>query len=494
MGLAELGFDPIRVASNLIHSDEDKMRRERARERFALYNDNCEPILDRLIGSVFAEEAVRTRLYKLSPIACANSFLKRVSDELARPIYAVPPLRTVDPGSAQGAYNGLLKEIRANERLDLASRLVVGGNRVLIYVYYVEGSGMCAEVLAPHQFSRIRDPRMPSSTAGIVYAREVYNSVGESVTHWVVWDDQQHFEMDSAGALVRDPVRHNFGRMPFVEICRPGTNGPQAECHAGADLVATSKAGFMLSLLALKNHKSQSHIQLAFVGNTEGFSKDQTLDEESVLTTSGDGQLFPINLQGDPGALLRTKEMLETTTAANYGISRDRLNQRQGEGGEENGLKERTAELMQMMRRAEMDLFDVLKTLSREHPEYQIADSATVKIDFGLLHHRVDRKTLLEIRQVERSMGLRSGVDDALEDNPELEGDREAAMEYIDDRMAEEAVIVEKRRALNIAKDVSSDAPGQSPADNGRMGPAVRDGKMTRDEAARMANEPPATD
>ena len=88
MGLAELGFDPIRVASNLIHSDEDKMRRERARERFALYNDNCEPILDRLIGSVFAEEAVRTRLYKLSPIACANSFLKRVSDELARPIYA----------------------------------------------------------------------------------------------------------------------------------------------------------------------------------------------------------------------------------------------------------------------------------------------------------------------------------------------------------------------------------------------------------------------
>ena len=60
-------------------------------------------------------------------------------------------------------------------------------------------------------------------------------------------------------------------------------------------------------------------------------------------------------------------------------------------------------------------------------------------------------------------------------------------MRWIDEKMAEEAVIIARRRALNIPADATADEPGQDPQHNGAMGPKVRSGAMTRDEAAAQA-------
>jgi hypothetical protein len=100
-----------------------------------------------------------------------------------------------------------------------------------------------------------------------------------------------------------------------------------------------------------------------------------------------------------------------------------------------------------------------------------------------------DRETQLKVREQERHMGVRSVLDDVLEDNPELGSDREAARKFADGKLEEEAWYVERRRSLNISGDAGPSNPGQTPEQNGAMGPKVRDGQMSRDEAGKKAVE-----
>jgi hypothetical protein len=73
------------------------------------------------------------------------------------------------------------------------------------------------------------------------------------------------------------------------------------------------------------------------------------------------------------------------------------------------------------------------------------------------------------------------------EDNAEIETDAQAA-EELANNVEIRAAVVELMRSLNIRTDANLDEPGQTPKANGEMGPAVRDGHMTRDQAAEMAS------
>jgi hypothetical protein len=108
-------------------------------------------------------------------------------------------------------------------------------------------------------------------------------------------------------------------------------------------------------------------------------------------------------------------------------------------------------------------------------------------VDLGQLFNRVDRETQLRIRREECSRGLRSRVDDVLEDNPEYGGDRALALAHLVEKSEEESVVVAKQRALNMPADADGENMGQNPSANGAMGPRVRDGEMSRDEAAERA-------
>ena len=486
MGLAKLG-DPTILVLDALTRTEEKIRRAFAKRRVALYRDDFEQILYNEIVAVFQDPAVRERFYPLMRMSGANSFLKRIADELARPLYATPPRRKVTgPAGVQEAYHALANEMRLNAKMSLTARLLVAANSVIQFPRVVPGKGMCLDVMTPDMVTVFPDPDRPTKALSITYDRMVYTAKGPT-THHVTWDDEQAFEMNANGDLVANPVRHSFGRIPMVEIHRRERWGEYWDNTTGKDLEAAALQTMLLNAMALKLHKSQSHKQLAFIGDVAGWAKNQTLDEESLLVGNGQGTLQSIDLQGDPSFLLKTKEAIETSVAANYGISRERLNQKAGsEGGDDHGLKERTAELAQVMREAEADLFEVVTLVSREHPTHRLAEGGAFSIDYGALHYRVDRKTQLEIRKMERSMGVRSILDDVYEDNPEITSEDEA-WEEIADNMAAEAAYIEERRALNIAEDATAEEPGQDPAQNGAMGPKVRDGRMTRDEAADVA-------
>jgi hypothetical protein len=497
MGLEILGGTPDdwgRQIAASIGSPVDTLRRQLARRRLLLYRDDFEAVIQEQLGIIFRDEAVRHKFYRLARLAGASSFLKRISDEVARPVYATPPTRRIRPAATkpdprnrssdaeQIKFNDLAKSVGLNRSMDLAARLIVACAPVFIIGRYIEDEGPTIDLATGDCVSVVVDPRKRTRALAIAYE--------QAPGRWVVVDDKRAFTVANGG-LASTVQPHDMGRIPVVEIHRRGRWGTYWDTQ-GQDLEVAALQMMFIDAVILKKHKSQSHIQLAFAGDSDGIPKNQIADEDSILMINGQGNLTPIDLQGDPSGLLKTKEVLETSVAANYGISRSRLNQ--GKDATDQPLNERTAEILSIMGEAEEDTYDLLQRLSKAG-ESPIVDGLHFAVDYRAMSHRMDPMEELAYWKELRANGLRSIVDDALALNPELDTEAEA-WEEITRNMADEAVYITQRRALNIADDASVETPGQNPKTNGAMGPKVKSGEMTRDEAAAQAKDgpPPKSD
>lgn len=494
MGMELIGGSPddwARVVRATVGTPTDIQRRILARRRICLYRDDFEAVIQEQLGIIFRDEAVRLRFFRLARLAGASSFLKRVSDEVARPLYATPPTRRVrkegtktdarsrEVNPEQAKYNALAKRVQLNRTMDLVARLIVGCAPAFIIGRYIEDDGPSLDVATGDCVSVIPDPRKPTRALAIAYE--------QSPGRWAVVDDKRSFLVNANG-LLAPPVEHSLGRIPVVEVHRRGRWGSYWDTQ-GQDLEVAALQMMFIDAVILKKHKSQSHIQLAFAGDSDGVVKNQVLDEESILMINGQGNLTPIDLQADPSGLLKTKEALETSVAAAYGLSRARLNQEKD--GADQPLNERTAEIMSVMAEAEDDTFDLLQRLSLAGPpEEQLPEGLEFACDYRAMSHRMEPMDELAYWKELRANGLRSIVDDAFALNPELD-DEGDAWDEINRNMADEAVYIGQRRALNIADDANVAQPGQDAKANGAMGPAVRDGKMSRDAAAGASKDGP---
>ena len=466
-------------------------RRFDAAERVRLYRDDYETLVARTLQQIFREPAVYQRLEPLIPLIGAASFLRRIADELGRPLYARAPIRRVvmpdgdtNP-EAQEAYHALCKEMDIDAKMDSAVRLLTACAAVFLFPRYVESLGSIhLDVLTPDMLTVIPHPE--AQTKALAFA-DVKSWNGDRPGEYQAWDDRRYFEIGPGGGQ-RPVVAHDLGVLPLVEMHLRGRTNCYWLETGNKPLVSQSKQSLFCAAVVVKKIRSQSHIQLTWTGSPDGVTKDQVSDEESILMGQG-GAWGVVNLESDTMKIIETMSANEASVAAGYGVSRERLNQKQTGPADDVALHERVAELAAVAVPAEVRLFELVKRVAREHPLYagKIPDDARLLVDLGQLFNRVDRATQLKVRQEERSMSLRSGVDDVLEDNPEMGGDRELAMRWIDEKMAEEAVIIARRRALNIPADATADEPGQDPQHNGAMGPKVRSGAMTRDEAAAQA-------
>ena len=485
MRLRDVFGDPIREAQAVIANLGDRQRVERARRRVDLYNDNFGPVLAAAFSQFYDAPENRDELISLSRFAGSSNLLKRVSDETARPIYATPVTRHVDHDPSDLAYQALMLEAGADRQLDLVCRLIVHHYAAFLFVRFVPGRGLIIDALTPDMVRVIPDPEVPTRAAGFMYERKVRGQ-GAIGAEWVLWDSCESTTFTADGAQTGPYVEHGLGRLPFVEIHRRARWGSYWAPTMGQDLEEATILDCLLTAVLVRLHKHQSHLQIAMTGDGGMTPHSQTLGAANILTFDSAG-VQVLNLQADSAHLIRTKELIATTIAAAYGISRERLNQTVQQPSTDVGLRERTAEIMTIMRVAEVDLFDLIKRVSREHPEHKIADDARVEVEFGPLQYMTDRKTQLEVRDTERKMGVRSILDDIYEDHPEIQTEAEAWAE-VDRNMAAEAQYIVRRRALNIADDANAHTPGQPPDANGALGPMVRDGRITRDQAAMMAS------
>lgn len=485
------------VAWDAINAQTERNRRAAARRRLDIYSDNFEYILTDQIEQIYSAAEIKAQLQPFIPLACHNSFLKRIVNDIARVLYAVPPRRRVKRRGASGkaenddkareTFARIVAETRLNSVMDVAVRKCRAVNEAILFVRFIPSLGLAIDVLTPAQVTIIGHPRRPAHPLAIAYQTEV-NIAGKTYTHWVVWDDQQHFELDAQGHAVRQPTPHKLGRMPFVVMHLAEPSAP-FDTTSGKDLEAAAVTLAFMNALTLKLHYCQGEKLIATTGDASKV-QDQTADGMNILDLGDVKSVTPLDLVTDPGHYQKTIDRIETTVAANYGINRQRLNQ--DKEADDAALLERSAELLQRARDAEIELFEVIKLVSQEHEktDMRMPQDVILAIDFGQVSARVDREKQLAIRETERKQGTRNVLDDIFEDNPEVVTEGEA-WEELDENMAVEAKFIERRRALGISDSADMANPGQDQRLNGAMGPAVRDKKLSRDSAATMGKKGP---
>lgn len=501
-----LGVDPLKVAKDLVASRADKDRRAEYGKRVDLLLDDSMKSIGDLAATQFKALEVVNALREVAPISGVLSLMRRVASEISRPVYSTPPTREVKPKASGEVYAEIARKTRLNERLDLACFLAVGTNTLQLHPRWTKRLGPVLDVLTPDNYRVIVDPDDPTRELAVIYDSAVIDANGGKDTIYTYWDDTEAFRWRASGkaeliegrdgtpvATLTEASGHP-GVLPFVAVHARERWGSYWDLQTGKALVAASEYVDLLMALTLNLHKTQGFKQFVAQGATAAMVRDQALSESGVLILPEGVTLALMDLATDAQHYRDTVEFVVQHVAANHGINRERMNQENKQVADHVGLLERRAEAIRIFRDVELRLFDLFKIISRGKGELALDEKATLEIDFAEISHKVDREALLRIRKEEKSQGLRSTVDDTLEDEPELEGDRKKAMERIDRNMDEEAVVIKRRRELNIPADATADEPGQSPEQNGAMGPPVRDGKMSKDDAAEQARTgPPPT-
>jgi len=215
---------------DVVTSPEEEVRRLNAQVRVKFYYDDYKDLLNRLISEVFRETEVVNRLRPFVQLVGGTSFLKRISDELARPLYARAPMRRVfmpgeleaaanledydDPQDAplpeitneQDAWNHLVEEMRLNEkagahgvgRVDMVEDRLVGIKSREIYE-----APAAVTLLAAHEaleaLTLSKDQQRLKARIAQEYAELIYNGL---------WFTAHHQDL---AAYVQSTQRHVTG-------------------------------------------------------------------------------------------------------------------------------------------------------------------------------------------------------------------------------------------------------------------------------------------
>jgi hypothetical protein len=483
------GEDVLQLALRAVKDDGEKQRRGKAVERRELYLDNPLRILERHVDDIFRSPEVRLRIKPFLPLAATQNLFKRVIDEVSRPAYSPPPTRKVRGSKEDEANFAIVAAMaRLNEKMDLACRLANACNTVHLFPRYVQRLQLpVIDLITPDQRTVIPDPDDPTRELALIYDQLVRRN-GQWQTVYVCWDDEETFRFDEKGDAVpwtgtewrRD---HRLGILPFVAVHRRERWGTYEDETSGEDLAAGAKSAMLLHALVLKLHRDQGEKQIIVTGDdVAAMPKGQVIDGGGAVIAPGGTSISTLDLATDATHYLQTMDAITRTVAANHGISVERINASARTEAHDVGLLERRAELIKIFDAAEHELFERLKRVGSE-AGYPISADAFLEIDYAEVSAQGDRLKQLDIWDREIRMGLRSPLDCVRESNPEIETEAEAKAE-IHKNADDWAELIGLLKQLNIRSDADVTAPGQTPEQNGATGPAVRDGKMTRDEAA----------
>lgn len=490
------GYDPLQTAYLAVTDPAEKERKRLAQRRVDLLFQNTDGILTERISKLFKDPAVRARILGFVPMAAATAVFCRTINEIAGPAYQVSPTRKVLAGEGREPdkeqtkrYRDLARITRLDFKLDLACHIGLACNSVFVHHRYNDRLGHLLDVLTPAQVSVITDPEDTQRELAIIYEKEYRKPDGQTECSYVYWDDEETFAFSKHGMRLTASTPHTLGRLPFVPIHmteRPC--GQYWDTTTGHALEAGDEAAMLLMALTLKLHKSAGFKQPIVIGDIVAFPKGQAFDEENAIVAPEGTRMETLDLTSPAEHYLATLRDLVQRVSANNGINLDRLNAKAGAESSDLGLQERREDAIKIFRWAEEECFEVRRLYSRYTPGLALDDDARVSVDFGEMSLRTDPAGTLELWKSKISMGLRNELDNVRALNPEIDSDEEAWEEY-QRNLDIHAEAVDRMRKLNMGSDASPDMPGQDARQNGAMGPMVRDGEMTADEAAMMADK-----
>lgn len=468
-----LKTDPVRLLRAQVDSREEVLRVMRSRSRRLMLEDNGEQVIKQVINKTFTDATVKSRVFAYASMARSCALFKRIVHELARPIYIVPPVRSVTPDDDQRRFDAIANTGKLDVVMDNATRLAIAQNTAFVMARYggERLDRLVLQVIPADTSHVIPDPEDPLEPLGFAYDYQVLLRDGSAVIWRNYWDDEETWSVDHNGNLATPIVRHELGRIPVTAIHAAPRYSEFWNMTSGDDMVEGDNACSLLTMLSVRKLKARGFRQLVLQGDMVAFPKSQVWDEESAIMAPEGSSVIELGQEADAANYMAMIDSITRTVAANHGISRARLNQESTGTASDIGLMEQRAELLKVTRYAEQDLFEVIKVVSRAFGDDRtLSAEATMKsIDYGEVTQRTDPQTDLAVWETKRRRGIANVLDQIKYENPEIRTNAEA-WEELERNLEAESQYVRRIRELNMPMNADVENPGKTPEENGADG------------------------
>lgn len=463
-----LGLEPLAVAQDYLGSTDENTRRHTIAQRIALFENDSGAIMREEINRIFTHEVVRQRVDPFVELCGANALMRRIVDETCRHTYSPGPRRILDRKRDTDAYFRLARDVEMDSKMSQAMHLAMVTNKVFVHPRWLpRHEEVILDILTPDMVHVVPDPDDKLRPLAIIYDAPVN---GEK--SWIYWDAAETFRIDANRAIQGDIDENVLGELPFVEINYRPRWGTYWDITSGLDLYQAQKSINFLLLLSLKHLKSHGFKQIVIQGETETMEPNQTLDEESALIAPDGTTLSTIDIKGDASHYLALADSIAMSVAANYGLSRERMNSKASEAASDVALMERRREQIAIAAKAERKLLGLMAKISARLPDADLRlpeDAKYKTLDFGELQAQLSLKDTVELWDRLERMDILTKLDLIMTWNREIENETEA-LAKLKRNIELRGVSVEMERALNAPNDRTNEGPGLDPEENGRRG------------------------
>ena len=430
------GQESAAVIASMDHqrlASEERARRVRFADRFRIYSDAYQDLIEASVRSVFKDQEKADRISILGD-ATINP-LKQVISE----VYAYPGARRIyrDGDTEDATFARLAVDV------DLASVMaeafaVIGGFNDCVIQVLPSRSGPRDEpiglprvrVFFPHECSVIEDADDPSQIGQIQYTHR--RPDGSEVE--VYWTAEEHWVEGKHG---REPARgrgdfaNPFGRLPFVSVHRGLRPDRFWDDLTGQNLVDFTRQYGRDWAAFNYTQQQQSYKQLVVTGVDEKWPGYSTIGPGTVLTAGPGEAVDVLDLQVDVGGFLEKLKTQLTMFLQSHSVNAERYMQNPGQAPmsglarmvEREDLLAARRKLYPQILRAEREVAEMLRWAWNWNHVEKISERAVYEVEIfeekqveSPKERAETRKLQLEVYKVERELGLRTAAEQIAED------------------------------------------------------------------------------
>lgn len=418
-------------------------RKKAADERLSLYLDEQADDTLRLIKEKWASDAVKS----FRPVQV--NLVRKIADKRAT-VYKRAPRRTFD-GWDQEKGEALYRTLGANVVLKKANAMTGLFKTAMLQVLWHakrETPRLC--IVTPNVLDVEHDgfPESPSRVAVTHPAPRM-----QDVTY-SCWTEDGYSKRDYRGypiAIEGNERNENpYGLIPFVPLF---DRFPESDffLKGGQDIVDAQRAVNVALSNIWRATELQAHGQPVVKGVTDHdiFSHNYNWQQQGpkAIVTLPPNADFSFEAPNAPvEEMLKAVEFLikQTAVANDLAANVFELDSKAESGAakiaESRDLIESRADDIELWRRYEADLFEIIKTVVNVHAPGTVPDSASITIDFAEIDETISDSERLQSYRDKIDMGLWSAVDALIADNPDIRT-REDAIEILQQRREEASIL-----------------------------------------------------
>ncbi len=412
-----------------------KARKDRAQLFLDYYRDQqCADLL-KLIQARWAEPS-DFRLFFIN-------LVRKVIDKKSM-VFKVAPVRAFE-GWDDDEGRALYEAMAADTVLKKANRLTKLLKTSMIQVAWdATADSPSLSVLPPSIIDVVCDDNPAVPTRAIV----THAAARAQDVTYSDWVPTTYRKVDAVGRPLPIPGNRGnvnpYGVLPFVPLFDREPDG-DFFLAGGDDLIEAQRAVNVALANLWRAIEWQTHGQ----AYATGYSPDgERIDfgPHSMITFPDPATKFGFAVpEGNLEPVLQSIEFLVKQTAVANDLAANvfeidpKAESAAAKNAENRDLLEARQDDVDLWRRYEMRLFEVVKRVTNTHRPGSIPEAAALSVDFGEIGESLSEKDKLENYQRRIDLGLWSPVDALMSDNPDLR-DRQEALQILQARQQETAI------------------------------------------------------